>query len=78
MNIVDTSLFFYYRKGKKAAAASRKIITVYEKDGLMELMCQKCFSKCRSGKFSAQDALCLNLSGQLRLTSIPTPIIRAE
>lgn len=49
-------LLFYYRKGKNAAQARRKLVEVYGEDVLTERQCQNWFAKFRSGNFDLQDA----------------------
>ncbi|KAL1139196.1 hypothetical protein AAG570_009255 [Ranatra chinensis] len=49
-------VLFYFKKGKKAAETCRKICAVYGEDAVTERVCQKWFSRFRSGNFSVQDA----------------------
>lgn len=42
-------LLFYFRKGKNAVQAHKKICDVYGEDSLKLRQCQNWFSKCRSG-----------------------------
>lgn len=49
-------LFHYFRKGKKAVEAHRKICAVYGDDSLKLRQCQNWFSKFRSGDFNLKDA----------------------
>jgi len=47
-------LFYYFKKGKRAAEAHKKICRVYGDDVLTER--QKWFAKFRSGDFDINDA----------------------
>lgn len=49
-------LLFYYRKGKNAVHARKKLSEVYGNDVLTERQCQNWFAKFRSGKFDVEDA----------------------
>lgn len=49
-------LLFYFKKGKRAAEAHKKICNVYGDDALTERVCQKWFAKFRSGDFDVSDA----------------------
>ena len=44
-------LLFYFRKGKNAAQAHRKLCGVYGNECLSERQCQNCFARLRSGNF---------------------------
>ncbi|XP_011068816.1 PREDICTED: histone-lysine N-methyltransferase SETMAR-like [Acromyrmex echinatior] len=48
-------LLYYFKKGKRAAEAHRKICGVYRDDALTERAAQKWFAKFRSGNTSLQD-----------------------
>ncbi|GAB1861621.1 SETMR methyltransferase [Camponotus japonicus] len=48
-------LLFYYRKGKNAVQARKKLSDVYG-DVLTERQCQNWFAKFRSGNFDVEDA----------------------
>ena len=45
-------VLFYFRKGKKAAEAHKKICDVHGVNCLIERKCQNLFKKFRSGDFS--------------------------
>lgn len=49
-------LLFYYRKGKNAVQARKKLSDVYGEDVLTARQCQNWFAKFRSGKFDVEDA----------------------
>ncbi|XP_049821930.1 histone-lysine N-methyltransferase SETMAR-like [Aethina tumida] len=49
-------LLFYYRKGKNAVQARKKLTDVYGEDVLTVRQCQNWFAKFRSGKFDIEDA----------------------
>ncbi|GFV04714.1 histone-lysine N-methyltransferase SETMAR [Trichonephila clavipes] len=49
-------LLFYYRKGKNAVQARKKLIDVYGEDVLTVRQCQNWFAKFRSGNFDVEDA----------------------
>jgi len=49
-------LLYYFKKGKRAADAHKKICYVYDDDALTERVCQKWFAKFRSGDFYINDA----------------------
>jgi len=49
-------LLFYFKKGKRAAEAHRKICKIYGNDALTVRICQKWFAKFRSGDFDVSDA----------------------
>ncbi|KZC12787.1 Histone-lysine N-methyltransferase SETMAR, partial [Dufourea novaeangliae] len=49
-------LLFYYRKGKTAVQARKKLSDVYGEDVLTERQCQNWFAKFRSGNFDVADA----------------------
>lgn len=48
-------LLFYFRKGKKAAYAHRKLTDVYGEDAISERACQKWFSRFRDGDTTLED-----------------------
>ncbi|GFW21074.1 histone-lysine N-methyltransferase SETMAR [Trichonephila clavipes] len=50
-------LLFYYRKGKNAVQARKKLTDVYGEGVLTVRQCQNCFAKFRSGNFDVKDAL---------------------
>ena len=49
-------LLFYYRKGKNAVQARRKLCDVYEEDVLTERQCKNWFAQFRFGNFNLEDA----------------------
>lgn len=49
-------LLYYFKKGKRATKAHKKICSVYGKNALTERVCQKWFTKFRSGDFEVNDA----------------------
>jgi len=49
-------LLYYFKKGKRAAEAHKKICGIYGDDALTERVCQKWFAKFRSGDFDVNDA----------------------
>lgn len=49
-------LLYYFKKGKRAAEAHKKICRVCGDDALTERVCQKWFAKFRSGDFDINDA----------------------
>lgn len=49
-------LLYYFKKGKRAADAHKKICRVYGDDALTERVCQKWYAKFRSGNFDVNDA----------------------
>lgn len=49
-------LLFYYRKGKNAVQARKKLTDVYGEDVLTIRQCQNWFAKFRSGNFDVEDA----------------------
>ncbi|CAK9826900.1 Histone-lysine N-methyltransferase SETMAR [Anthophora retusa] len=49
-------LLFYYRKGKNAVQAGKKLTDVYGEDVLTVRQCQNWFAKFRSGNFDIEDA----------------------
>ncbi|CAK9827579.1 Histone-lysine N-methyltransferase SETMAR [Anthophora retusa] len=49
-------LILYYRKGKNAVQARKKLADVYGEDVLTVRQCQNWFAKFRSGNFDAEDA----------------------
>ena len=48
-------LLFYFRKGKNATQAYRKLCGVYSDQCLSERQCQNWFARFRSGNFNVQD-----------------------
>nr|AAP51092.1 transposase [Forficula auricularia] len=48
-------LLFYFRKGKNASQAHKKLCAVYGDEALKERQCQNWFAKFRSGDFSLKD-----------------------
>ena len=48
-------LLFYFRKGKNASRARKKLCAVYGDEALKERQCQNQFDKFRSGDFSLKD-----------------------
>ena len=48
-------LLFYFRKGKNASQAHKKLCAVYGDEALKERQCQNWFVKFRSGDFSLKD-----------------------
>ncbi|GFX11103.1 HTH_48 domain-containing protein [Trichonephila clavipes] len=48
-------LLFYYRKGKNAVQARRKLIDVYGEGVLTVRQCQNWFAKFRFGNFNVED-----------------------
>ncbi|KAG6802176.1 Ammar1 transposase [Apis mellifera caucasica] len=48
-------LLFYFRKGKNASQAHKKLYAVYGDEALKERQYQNCFDKFRSGDFSLKD-----------------------
>ncbi|GFU44498.1 uncharacterized protein TNCV_1506201 [Trichonephila clavipes] len=48
-------LLFYFRKGKNASQAHKKLCAVYGHEALKERQCQNWFTKFRSGDFSLKD-----------------------
>ncbi|GFW06318.1 histone-lysine N-methyltransferase SETMAR [Trichonephila clavipes] len=48
-------LLFYFRKGKNASQAHKKLCAVYGDEALKEQQCQNWFAKFRSGNFSLKD-----------------------
>ncbi|OAD55670.1 Histone-lysine N-methyltransferase SETMAR [Eufriesea mexicana] len=49
-------LLFYYRKGKNAVQAKKKLSDIYSDDVLTERQCQNWFAKFRFGNFDVEDA----------------------
>ena len=49
-------LLYYFRKGKKASQAHKKLYAVYKNEALKERQCQNWFAKFRSGDFSLKNA----------------------
>ena len=50
-------LLFYYRKGKNAVQARKKLTYAYEEGVLTVLQCPNWFAKFQSGKLNVEDAL---------------------
>lgn len=48
-------LLFYFRKGRNASQAHKKLCAVYGDEALKERQCQNWFAKFRSGDFSLKD-----------------------
>ncbi|XP_014482319.1 PREDICTED: histone-lysine N-methyltransferase SETMAR-like [Dinoponera quadriceps] len=48
-------LLFYFRKGKNAAQAAKKLRDVYGEEALKERQCRNWFDKFRSGDFLLKD-----------------------
>ena len=48
-------LLFYFRKGKNAAQAAKKLRDVYGEETLKDRQCQNWFDKFRSGYFPLKD-----------------------
>ena len=48
-------LLFYFRKGKNASQAHKKLRAVYGDEALKERQCRNWFDKFRSGDFSLKD-----------------------
>ena len=48
-------MLFYFRKGKKAAEAAKKLRDIYSEEALKDRQCRKWFNKFRSGDFSLKD-----------------------
>ena len=48
-------MLFYFRKGKNAAHATKKLRDVYGKEALKDRQCRNWFDKFRSGDFSLKD-----------------------
>ncbi|XP_047362644.1 histone-lysine N-methyltransferase SETMAR-like [Vespa velutina] len=55
-------LLFYYRKGKNAVQARKKLTDVYGQVVLTVRQCQNWFAKFRSGNFDVEDAPCFGRS----------------
>ena len=51
-------LFYYFRKGKNAVQARKKLYDVYGEKTLTESQCQNWFAPFRSGDFDLKDAPC--------------------
>ncbi|XP_047367610.1 histone-lysine N-methyltransferase SETMAR-like [Vespa velutina] len=49
-------LLYYFRKGKIASQAQKKLCAVYENEALKERHCQNWFARFRSGDFSLKNA----------------------
>ena len=45
-------LLFYFRKGKNATQAAKKLRDVFGEEALKEIQCWNCFDQIRSGDFS--------------------------
>ena len=48
-------LLFYFRKGKNAAQAAKKLRDVYDEEASQDIECSNRFDKFRSGDFSLKD-----------------------
>ena len=48
-------LLFYFREGKNAAQAAKKLSDVYGEESLKDRQCRNRFNKFRSGDFSFKD-----------------------
>ena len=48
-------LLFYFRKGKNAAHAAKKLLDAYGEKALNDRQCQNCFDKFRSWDYSPKD-----------------------
>ena len=48
-------LLLYFRKGKNAAQAAKKLRDVYGEEALKDIQCRNWFDKFRSGNFSLKD-----------------------
>ena len=48
-------ILLFYRKGKNASQAHKKLCAVYDDEALKERQCQNWFDKFRSGDFSLKD-----------------------
>ena len=51
-------LLYYFRKGKNAVQARKKLYDVYGEKSLIERQCQNWFARFRSGDFHLKDAPC--------------------
>ena len=49
-------LLYYFRKGKNAVQARKKLYDVYGEKSLTDLQCQNGFARFRSGDFHLKDA----------------------
>ena len=49
-------LLYYFRKGKNAVQAQKKLYDVYGEKSLTERQCQNWFARFRSGDFDLKDA----------------------
>ena len=49
-------LLYYFRKGKNAVQAGKKLYDVYGEKSLTERQCQNWFARFRSGDFNLKDA----------------------
>ncbi|EFN75091.1 Histone-lysine N-methyltransferase SETMAR, partial [Harpegnathos saltator] len=49
-------LLYYFRKGKNASQAHKKLCAVYGNEALKERQCQNWFARFRSGDFSLKNA----------------------
>ena len=49
-------LLYYFRKGKNAVQARKKLYGIYDKKSLTERQCQNWFARFRSGDFHIKDA----------------------
>ena len=51
-------LLYYFRKGKNAVQARKKLYDVYGKKSLIKRQCQNWFARFRSGDFDLKDTPC--------------------
>ncbi|EFN76722.1 Histone-lysine N-methyltransferase SETMAR, partial [Harpegnathos saltator] len=49
-------LLYYFRKGKNASLAHKKLCAAYGNEALKERQCQNWFARLRSGDFSLKNA----------------------
>ena len=54
--IFITFCLYYFRKGKNAVQARKKLYDVYGEKSLTERQCQNCFARFRSGDLDLKDA----------------------
>ena len=52
----SSPLLYYFRKGKNAVQARKKLYDIYGEKSLIELQCQNWFARFRSGDFDLKDA----------------------
>ena len=65
-------LLFYFRKGKNASQAHKKLCAVYGDEALKERQCQNWFDKFCSGDFSFKDE-----KGSVRTVEVDDDLIKA-